>query len=179
MAKARVKAGKYYTDKAVRAAVAPAEFTARGNKMMAEALPRDQFVAAVDAMRKIGAAFETNTAQDEAQAIVADVGNVDLATSATGRPDQRAVENIARFLKMGRSVAVPTEVIDGTLAEIRTNLDLVPSGTAAGVVSRVSPGKKGSRYDAVATIVDTDGNERLLEINWSTSSETITVFIVG
>jgi hypothetical protein len=151
MAKAKFKAGKYYTDKAVRFAIAPTEFESRGNTMLAEGLDRAKFAAAVDEMKKIGAAFETDTAQDQAQAIIGGP-KIDAALTA---------EKVIPFLKMGRTVTVPSDVRSNVHAALAEVSHMVPKTADVAVLKSVSRGAK--REDGTATVslvVETaDGSE--------------------
>ncbi len=134
MARARGKAGKYYTDKAVRATIAPKEFATRGNRMMAEDLGREQFVRAVDEMKKVGAVFETDTAQDEAQAIIAESQPVSAALTPS-----IAKNAIGKLLDEGKPYLVPARRVETQIEAVRSLAHMLPEDTYAGALERIEP----------------------------------------
>ncbi len=152
MAQSGAKAGKYFRDKAVRDAIAPSDFERRGGVMRVENIRRGQFAAAVDAMRKAGAVFEVDTAQDEAQAIVAsgmreeadkltpetiaEIKAEGLPLMAIGSPSYEAAMTA---VLAGKTYVVDKAHVEEQVAAIRPMARMVPENTLVGVLERIEP----------------------------------------
>ena len=153
--RARRTGGKFYTDKAVRTAIAPSEFESRGTNMLADGLSRDKFVAAVDEMKKIGAAFETNTAQDEAQAIIG--ASVEPTAMRSVSDVKRRLDGVKTLIKMGRTVDLSRDA-EPLLKHIRDNPSIVPSSAQEVVITKMTP-VKGEKGVYTITAKTADGTE--------------------
>ena len=80
---AKATGGKYYADSTVRAVYD--SWQRRGGKMVAEYVPPDRATRMIDAMRKVGATFETRKDQDAAVASAPPAGDRELSQSQQGK----------------------------------------------------------------------------------------------
>lgn len=176
MSSARAKAGRYFTDRTVRDAIAPQDFERRSGQMRVEELAWDQFVSAVDAMKAIGAGFETDTAQDEAQAIVSGEALSSVA-GASGTHDPAIIRRIERNLKAGRATNIDRGAVKLALDAIEPDLDLMPPGGLAGTVSRIEPGSAPGHVRVSVTL--SNGKVVTAMIAWDTIKASRSLFLPG
>jgi predicted RNA methylase len=146
---ARATGGRYYTEEAVRKALAPAEFVKSGADMKV-AVDKRTAGRVLEALRTAGALFETKKWQLIAQEII------------TKNPPKRAYigsrlrrNSVLTALKMGKAVSLKSEAA-AALAEMRKTAPIVPEYVREGVVERIEP--YGGKGNVKVTARDTGGN---------------------
>lgn len=184
VAASRSTGGRYYTDPAVRSAIGSNEFVKRGNKMVAE-LTREQFVGAVDAMRKAGALFETTSEQELAQEIVKKAGGMQAAIRSaipttedfqTSMKDRR--KWIGDQLRAGRDVPMGRRTIAAVHDAVAPHMQMVPAGVRVFTLSRI-PAKLNADGEVLAVYQAADGHEVQVPISWKQISGTRAFHLEG
>lgn len=124
--------GRYYTEQSVRDAIAPNQFLKTGNEMRVS-LGRAQFVALINAMRKLGALFETTQEQEIASEIASQAASQRLRSFLKSRRDA-----VLTALKMGKAVSLEKEA-EAALQVMRGQPSMVPQEVREAVVERIEP----------------------------------------
>lgn len=142
MPSSRATGGRYYTDKRVRDALGHLDFRRVSGVMSVELYDTGTFTKVVDAMRSIGAVFETtedqSVAQETARIGVDNDASADAQASfSVGTMDR--FEEVRAIIKSGQTYSVPAWHVADQMSAVRENLHLVPKDTHVGVLYEVEP----------------------------------------
>lgn len=151
----RATGGRYYTDPAVRKALAPKELVKSGS-VMRVSLERKAFVDVVDAIRGLGALLETTEAQDEASAIIRQgTGEAALGGDLWRMAGAR--------LRAGQSVFIPARVVAAVHGVAERMRHMAPEGTRIGALGKFEPLPDGK---VRAWFTDKNGREASFVETW-------------